>query len=101
MPAFAYTKLKNSYAKQVKVNQKPCTRTPIDAEKSIYNARPPSKQFQTDFVSSETTRRVESILSGPHSSAFCQIMVIFVSGYWKLNFDADLLSVRFVCEEKK
>ena len=73
---------------------------PAVAQKTIYNARPLSKQVQTDFVNSETIRRVKSILSGPHSGAFCQIMDIFVSGYGKLNIDTDLLSVRLVYEEK-
>ena len=73
---------------------------PVVAQKTIYNARPPSKQVQTDFVNSKTIRRVENILSGPHSGAFCQIMDIFVSGYGKLNIDTDLLSVRLVYEEK-
>ena len=31
---------------------------------------------------------------------FCQIMDIFMSGYGKLSIDSDLLSVRFVYEEK-
>ena len=73
---------------------------PVVAQKTIYNVRPPSKQTQTDFVNSETLRRVEKILYGPHSGAFCQIMDIFMSGYGKLNFYSDLLSVRFLYEEK-
>ena len=90
LPAFAcHSNVKNSNAKQVNMTQK-----------TIYNARPPSKQVQTDFVNSETIRRVENILSGHHSGAFCQIMDIFVSGYGKLNIDTDLLSVRLVYEEK-
>ena len=68
--------------------------------KSSSAKRPPSKQVQTDFVNSETLRRVETILYGPHSGAFCQIMDIFMSGYGKLNIYSDLLSVRFVYEEK-
>ena len=78
------------------MNQKPCAKMLIFAQKTIYNARPPSKQVQTDFVNSETIRRVENILSGTHSVAFCQNMGIFVSGYVKLNIDIDLLSVRLV-----
>ena len=49
---------------------------------------------------SETLKRVESILSGPHSGAFCQIVDIFVSGFGKLNIDSDLLFVSLVYEEK-
>ena len=82
------------------MNQKPCAKMPVVAQKTIYNARPPSNQVQTDFVNSENIRRVENILSGPHSGAFCPIMDIFVSGYGKLNIDTDLLSVRLVYEEK-
>ena len=101
LPAFAcHSNVKNSNAKQVNMNQKPCAKMPVVAQKTIYNARPPSKQVQTDFVNSETIRRVENILSGPHFGAFCQIMDIFVSGYGKLNIDNDLLSVRLVYEEK-
>ena len=101
LPAFAcHNNTKISNAKQVNINQKPCAKMPVVAQKTIYNARPPSKQVQTDFVNSETIRRVENILSGPHSGAFCQIMDIFVSGYGKLNIDTDLLSVRLLYEEK-
>ena len=101
LPAFAcHSNVKNSNAKQVNMNQKPCAKVPVVAQKTIYNARPPSKQVQTDFVNSETIRRIENILSGPHSGAFCQIMDLFVSGYGKLKIDTDLLSVRLVYEEK-
>ena len=101
LPAFAcHNNVKNSNAKQVNRNQKRCAKTPVVAQKTIYNARPPSKQVQTDFVNCEIIRRVENIWSGPHSGAFRQIMDIFVSGYGKLNIDTDLLSVRLVYEEK-
>ena len=79
LPAFAcHSNVKNSITKQVNTNQKPCAKMPVVAQKTIYNARPPSKQVQTDFVNSETIRRVENISSGPHSGAFCQIMDIFL-----------------------
>ena len=81
LPAFSYNNLKNSNAKQVNMNQKHCAKMPVVAQKTIYNARLRSKQVQTDFVNSKTIRRVENLLSGPHSGAFCQIMDIFVSGY--------------------
>ena len=101
LPAFAcHSNVKNSITKQVNTNQKPCAKMPVVAQKTIYNSRPPSKQVQTDFVISEIIQRVENILSGPHSGAFCQFMDIFVSGYGKLNIDTDLLSVRLVYEEK-
>ena len=102
LPVFAcHNNVKNSNAKQVNMNPKRCVKMPVVAQKTIYNARPPSIQVQTDFFKSETIRRVENILSGPHSSAFCQIIDIFVSGYGKLNIDTDLMSVRLVYEEKK
>ena len=101
LPAFAcHSNVKNSNAKQMNMNQKPCAKMPVVAQKTIYNARPPSKQVQTDFVNSENIRRVENILCGPHSGAFCQIMDSFASGHRKLNIDTDLLSVRIVFEEK-
>ena len=50
-------------------------------QKSLHNMISPGKQTQTDNFSSETLRRFESILTGPHSGAFCQIMDIFVRGY--------------------
>ena len=59
-----------------------------------------SSKTQTDQFSSETLERVESILSGPHSGAFCQIMDIFMSGFGELNIDSDLLYGRLVYEEK-
>ena len=52
---------------------------PVVAQKTIYNARPPLKQIQTDFVNNESLRSVRTNLYGPHSGAFCQIMDIFVS----------------------
>ena len=86
LPAFANnnnnnnnnnTLSKSSSTKQTNVNPKTSAKMPVVAQKTIYNCRPPSKQNQTDFVNSETLRRVETILYGPHSGAFCQIMDIF------------------------
>ena len=59
-----------------------------------------NQQLQTDRLSTETLKRFEKILHGPHSGAFCQIMDIFVSGYGKLDIDNDVLCVRLVYEEK-
>ena len=69
-------------------------------QKSLHNIISPGKKTQTDNFSSETLRRFESILTGPHSGVFCQIMDNFVSGYGNLNIDTDLLFIRFVYEEK-
>ena len=59
-----------------------------------------SSKTQTDQFRSEVLKRVKSILSGPHSGAFCQIVDIFVSGFGKLNIGSDLLFVSLVYEEK-
>ena len=73
----------------------------IVAYKSLDNAEKTlNQQLQTDRLSTETLKRFEKILHGPHSGAFCQIMDIFVSGYGKLDIDNDVLCVRLVYEEK-
>ena len=79
LPAFANSNnlSKNSSANQTNVNPKPSAKMPVFAQKTIYNGWPPSKQIQTDFVNSETLRRVETILYGPHSGALCQTIDIF------------------------
>ena len=90
LPAFAcHSNVKNSNAKQVNMNQKPCAKMPVVAQKTIYIARPP-------FQLSEELK------------TFCLVLIpvlfvklwIFFSGYGKLNFGTDLLSVRLVYEEK-
>ena len=55
--------------------------TSIVPHKTIHNfvSSTVSSKTQTDQFSSETLKRVESILSGPHSGAFCQNMDIFLS----------------------
>ena len=60
-----------------------------------------NQQIQTDQISTETLKRFKNILYGPHSDAFCQIMVIFVSAYGKLDIDNEVLCVRLVFEEIK
>ena len=84
-------------------SQKPLARsTSILLQKTIHNfvcSTIPS-ETQTDKFSSENFKIAESILSGPHSGAFCQIMDIFLSGFGKLNINSDLLFVRLVYEEK-
>ena len=76
--------------------------TSVVPQKTIYNfvCSTISSNTQTDQFSSETLKRMESILSGPHSGAFCQIMDISMSGFGKLNIDSDSLFVRLVYEEK-
>ena len=69
--------------------------------KSLDNAeRTLNQQLQTDRISTETIKRFENILYGPHSGFFCRIMDIFVSGYGKLDIDNDVLCVRLVFEKK-
>ena len=73
----------------------------FDAYKSVENAEKTlNQQMQTDCLSTETLKRFENLLYGPHAGAFCQIMDIFVSGYGKLDIDNDVLCVRLVFEEK-
>ena len=73
----------------------------IVAYKSLDNAEKTlNQQLQTDGLSTETLKRIENILYGPHAGAFCQIMDIFVSGYGKLDIDNDVLCVRLIFEEK-
>ena len=73
----------------------------IIAYKSLDNAEKTlNQQLQTDGLSTETLKRFENILYGPHAGAFCQIMDIFVSGYGKLDIDKDVLCVRLIFEEK-
>ena len=67
-------------------------------EKSV--EKKSNQQLQTDRLSTETLKRFDKILHGPHSGAFCQIMHIFVSGYGKLDIDNDVLCVRLVFEKK-
>ena len=59
-----------------------------------------NQPIQTDQLTTETLKRFQSILSGPHVGAFCQVMDIFISGYGKLEIDSDVLCVRFLYEEK-
>ena len=43
-------------------------------------------KFKLIFVNSEILRRVETILYGPHTGAFCQIMDIFYEWIWKIEY---------------
>ena len=68
-------------------------------QKTVHSIILPGKQTQRDEFSNKILRRFESILNGPHSGAFCQIMNIFVCGYWNLNIDLDLLLIRYLYEK--
>ena len=100
--ATAATKLSKSTAVTSGISKTLARSTSIVPQKTIHNfvCSTISSKTQTDQFSSETLKRVESILGGPHSGAFCQIMDIFMSGFGKLNIDSDLLFVRLVYEEK-
>ena len=67
LPAFAYNYLKNSYTEKVNMKQKPGAKMPLVAQKTIYNARHPSKHV-----------RVENILSGPHSGVFFKLWIFLL-----------------------
>ena len=74
------------------------------AQKTIHNTISTAtghEQTQTGQICTETLKRVENILSGPHSGAFCKVMDLLVSGYGKLHIDSELLLVRLVFEDKK
>ena len=100
--ATAATKLSTSTAVTSGISKTLARSTSTVPQKTIHNfvCSTISSKTQTDQFSKETLKRVESILSGPHSGAFCQIMDIFMSGFGKLNIDSDLLFVRLVYEEK-
>ena len=59
-----------------------------------------NQQTQTDSIASESLRRVQNNLSGPHSGDFCQLMDKFLGGYSNFLVDTDVLFVRIVYEEK-
>ena len=100
--ATAATKLPKSTAVTSGISKTLANYTSIVLQKTIHSfvCSTISSKTQTDQISSETLKRVESILSGPHSGAFCQIMDIFMSGFGKLNKHSDLLFVCLVYEEK-
>ena len=85
-----------------KFQQPDCLYRNIAGHKSLkLNASKQKNQpIQTDQLTTETLKRFQSILSGPHVGAFCQVMDIFISGYGKLEIDSDVLCVRFLYEEK-
>ena len=89
--ASAATKLPKSAGLTSGISKTLARSTSIVPQKTIHNfvCSTISSKTQTDQFSSETLDRVESILSGPHSGAFCQIMDIFFSGCGKLNNDSD------------
>ena len=51
-------------------------------------------------MNTETLKRFESSINGPHSAAFCKIRDILTSGYRKLDVDTDVLFVKFIVEQK-
>ena len=66
----------------------------------VNTSKQKNQPIQTEQLTTDTLKRFQSILSGPHVGAFCQIMEIFISGYGKLEIDSDVLCVRFLYEEK-
>ena len=67
---------------------------------SVSKKHTESRHVQTDEMNTETLKRFESLINGPHSAAFCKIMDILTSGYGKLDVDTDVLFVKFIVEEK-
>ena len=56
------------------------------AYKSLDNSEKSSnQQLQTDSLSTETLKRLENLLYGHHSGAFCQIMDFFCELRLKIN----------------
>ena len=109
--------------KQTSPNQNVCKKSPaVGGQKRIDNTITPaasstssksarvsssvskkhteSRQVQTDEMNTETLKRFESLINGPHSAAFCKIMNILTIGYGKLDVDTDVLIVKFIVEEK-
>ena len=109
--------------KQTSPNQNVCKKSPaVGGQKRIDNTVTPaassssnksvristsvskkhteSRHVQTDKMITETLKRFESLINGPHSAAFCKIMDILTSGYGKLDVDTDVLFVKFIVEEK-
>ena len=67
---------------------------------SVSKKHTESRHVQTDEMNTETLKRFESLINGPHSAALCKIMDILTSGYGKLDVDTDVLFVKFIVEEK-
>ena len=103
-PATVHKRLPfSTTAKMLTTTKTLATKTTGIAQKTIHNtisAATGHEQTQTDQICTETLKRVENILIGPHSGAFCKVMDIFVSGYGKLDIDSELVFVRLVFEEK-
>ena len=101
--------------KQTSLNQNVCKKSPaVGGQKRIDNTVTPaasstsnnsaristsvskkhteSRHVQTDEMNTETLKRTESLINGPHSAAFC--------GCGKLDEDTDVLFVKFIVEEK-
>ena len=99
-PATVHKRLPiSNTAKMLTTTKTTATKTTGITQKTIHNtisAETGHEQTQTDQICTETLKRVENILSGPHSGAFCKVMDIFVSGYGKLDIDSELLFVLFL-----
>ena len=102
-PATVHKRLPiSNKAKMLTTTKTSATKSTGMAQKTIHNAISTAtghEQTETDQICTETLKRVENILNGPHSGAFCKVMDIFVSGYGKLDIDSELLFVRLVFEE--
>ena len=70
-------------------------------QKTIQNVISLSAIEQTQTVKLCTEEQVKKILCGPHSGAFCKLMLIFVSGCRNLDTDSEILFVCLVSYEKR
>ena len=50
-------------------------------------------------MKTETLKKFESVINGPHSAIFCKTMGILTSGYGKFDVDNNVLFVKFFVEE--
>ena len=59
----------------IKIQQPECLQRNIVGHKSleVIASKQKNQPIQTDQLTTETLRRLQSILSGPHVGAFCQI----------------------------
>ena len=81
-----------------KFQQPECLQRNFAGHKSleVKASKQKNQPIQTDQLTTETLKRFQSILSGPHVGAFCQIQDIFIGGYEKLEIISDFLCVRFL-----
>ena len=58
------------------------------------------RHVQTDEMNTKTLKKIECLIIGTHSAAFCKIMDILTIGNGKLDVDTDVLFVKIIVEGK-